>query len=287
MKPTLIQTVDDVRSAAAHARQRGQSIGLVPTMGALHEGHASLIRAARAQTGFVVVSIFVNPTQFGPKEDFSRYPRRLEKDLQLCRHEEVDAVFSPGAETMYPQGFSTYVEVTGLQDVLCGALRPGHFRGVATVVLKLFTIVQPDIAYFGQKDFQQVRIIEQLIRDLNVPVRLQRCPTVRESDGLALSSRNQYLDPEQRRQAVVLFQALEEARQNIEGGERDGDVIRRRLAARIGTAPDARIDYADVADAECLQSIKTVVRDVVVALAVKFGDTRLIDNIPVSVSRSV
>jgi pantoate--beta-alanine ligase len=287
VKPTLIQTVDDVRFAVARARQRGLSIGLVPTMGALHEGHASLIRAASAETGFVVVSIFVNPMQFGPKEDLSRYPRQLEKDLQLCRHEEVDAVFAPSAEAMYPGGFCTYVEVTGLQDVLCGASRPGHFRGVATVVLKLFAIVQPDVAYFGQKDFQQVRIIEQMIRDLNVPVRLRRCPTVREPDGLALSSRNQYLDPEQRRQAVVLFQALEEARENIEGGERDGDAIRRRLAARIGTAPDARIDYADVVDAENLQSLKTVTRDVVIALAVKFGDTRLIDNMPVSVKRSV
>jgi pantoate--beta-alanine ligase len=263
----------------AHARSRGLTVGLVPTMGALHEGHASLIRAARAETGFVAVSIFVNPAQFGPKEDFSRYPRQMEKDLQLCRHEEVDIVFAPHADDIYPPGFCTYVEVAGLQDVLCGASRPGHFRGVATVVLKLLEIVQPDVAYFGQKDAQQVRIIEQMVRDLNVPVRVHVCPIVREADGLALSSRNQYLDADQRRQALVLSQALERAQQAIENGERDAGVIRRLLEAHIRTAPAARIDYLAVVDGQTLAAVERVDGDVLIALAVKFGDTRLIDNI--------
>src|SRR5262249_19807997 len=186
-----------------------------------HEGHASLIRAARAETGFVVVSVFVNPTQFGPNEDLSRYPRPWENDLETCRRERVDLVFRPEPATMYPPGYRTFVEVTGLQDVLCGASRPGHFRGVATVVLKLFNLVHPNVAYFGQKDAQQVRIIQQMVRDLDVPVAVRVCPTVREPDGLALSSRNRYLDPDQRRRAVVLYQSLEDVRRRVEAGERD------------------------------------------------------------------
>src|SRR5262245_56013648 len=177
-------------------------------MGALHAGHASLMQAARRECGYVVVTIFVNPTQFGPNEDLDRYPRQLERDLKVCEREGVDLIFAPTATTMYPPGFRTYVEVHELQDVLCGASRPGHFRGVVTVVLKLFHIIQPDVAYFGQKDAQQARIIQQMVRDLDVPVRLRICPIVRESDGLALSSRNQYLDPDQRRHATVLYRAL-------------------------------------------------------------------------------
>jgi pantoate--beta-alanine ligase len=271
-------TIDAVRHAVAAARQRALAIGLVPTMGALHEGHASLLRTARAETGFVVASIFVNPTQFGPNEDFTRYPRTWDADLDVCRREGVDLVFAPDAAVVYPPGFSTYVEVNGLQDGLCGASRPGHFRGVATVVLKLFNIVQPDVAYFGQKDAQQARIIQQMVRDLDVPMRIRVCPIVRELDGLALSSRNRYLDAAQRRRALVLSQALAAARDRIAGGERDAGAIRRTMAERIGATPGAELDYAAVVAADTLQPVDRVQDDVLLAVAVKFGGTRLIDN---------
>jgi len=281
--PAVATTIDAVRQAVAEARRRGLSIGLVPTMGALHEGHASLFRAARAETGYVVASIFVNPTQFGPNEDFGKYPRALQADLDVCGREGVDLVFHPEPDTIYPPGFCTYVEVQGLQDVLCGAARPGHFRGVATVVLKLFNIVQPDIAYFGQKDAQQARIIGQMVRDLDVPVRLRICPIVREADGLALSSRNRYLDVVQRQNARVLGQALTEARARIEAGERDAAAIRRALTDRIAATPGATLDYAAVVDAETLGPLERLRGNVLLAVAVKFGTTRLIDNMKVSV----
>jgi pantoate--beta-alanine ligase len=248
-------------------------------MGALHAGHVSLIRAARAETSCVVVSLFVNPTQFGPHEDFTRYPRPLENDLDICRDEGVDVVFVPDVSEMYPPDAVTFVEVTKLQDGMCGASRPGHFRGVATVVLKLFNIVQPDIAYFGQKDAQQARIIEQMIRDLNVPVVVRACPIVREPDGLALSSRNVYLNPEQRRHAVVLDQALTEAQQRATNGERSADQVRRGMAERIAATPGALLDYAAVVDARTLQPVTELRGPILLALAVKFGATRLIDNI--------
>lgn len=285
MSNLAVDRIEGVREAVAKARQRGLSIGLVPTMGALHAGHVSLIRAARAETGFVVVSIFVNPTQFGPQEDLSRYPRPVAQDLALCARERVDLVFHPEAEVLYPPGFRTFVEVGGLQDVLCGASRPGHFRGVATVVLKLFHIVQPDIAYFGQKDAQQARIIQQMVRDLDVPVRLRICPIVREPDGLALSSRNQYLDPDQRRNATVLYRALEEARQQIENGETDAAVVRWTMQQRIQSVPGAVIDYVAVVDSESWEPIDRLQGDVLLAVAVKFGATRLIDNLKVQVQR--
>lgn len=279
MLPAVATTIDAVRRAVADARQRSLTVGLVPTMGALHEGHASLLRAARAETGFVVATIFVNPTQFGPNEDLSRYPRTWDADLDLCRREGTDLVFAPEPATVYPPGFSTFVEVQGLQDGLCGASRPGHFRGVATVVLKLFNIVQPDVAYFGQKDAQQARIIRQMVRDLNVPVQIQVCPIVREADGLALSSRNRYLDPDQRREAPVLSRALGEARDRVAQGERDADVIRRELVARIQATPGAVLDYVAVVDADTLQPLDRIQGDVLLAVAVKFGGTRLIDNL--------
>jgi pantoate--beta-alanine ligase len=279
VKPVVAATVEAVRQHVADARRRGLSVGLVPTMGALHEGHASLIRAARAESGFVVVSIFVNPAQFGPHEDLARYPRPLEKDLELCGREGVDLAFVPDVPTMYPPGFRTYVEVHELQDVLEGASRPGHFRGVATVVLKLFNIVRPDIAYFGQKDAQQARIIQQLVRDLDVPVAVCVCPIVRSADGLALSSRNQYLDADQRRRATILSQALAEARARVEAGERDGLAVQRALAARLAAAPGAVLDYAAVVDADTLRPIERLQGRVLVAVAVKFGTTRLIDNV--------
>ena len=284
MNPVVAATVDDVRRAVAAARGRGLRIGLVPTMGALHEGHASLIRAARAETGFVVVSVFVNPTQFGPHEDFHRYPRPFAQDLEVCGREGVDLVFAPTPETIYPPGYRTYVEVEGLQNVLCGASRPGHFRGVCTVVLKLFNIVRPDVAYFGQKDAQQVLILRKMVQDLNVDVAVRVCPTVREPDGLALSSRNQYLDEEQRRQAVVLSRALREARERIVAGERDGGVVRRLLTERIEATPGATLDYAAVVGTDTLQPLDRLHGQVLLALAVKFGTTRLIDNIVLRVT---
>jgi pantoate--beta-alanine ligase len=279
MTPPVAATPAELRRAVATARGQGKSVGLVPTMGALHLGHTSLIDLARARGGFVVVSIFVNPTQFGPNEDYQRYPRPLEQDLALCAAHGVDLVFHPSAETMYPPGFQTFVEVTGVQRGLCGASRPGHFKGVATVVLKLFNLVQPDRAYFGQKDAQQVRVIQRMVRDLDVPVELVVGPTVRESDGLALSSRNRYLDADQRRRAVVLSQALTEAKARIEAGERDPQALRRLLTERVAATPGAVLDYAAVVDADSLTTPDRLHGPTLLALAVKFGGTRLIDNL--------
>ncbi len=278
MSPTTVTTVSQLRAAVASARQRGLSISLVPTMGALHAGHASLIRAARQETGFVVVSIFVNPTQFGPNEDFSRYPRSLERDLEICQAERADLVLVPSGEEVYPLGSRTMVEVHGLQDVLCGASRPGHFRGVATVVLKLLNMVQPDVAYFGQKDAQQARIIQQMVRDLNVPVTIRVCPIVREPDGLAMSSRNAYLTPEQRRNATVLFRALLAAKELVEAGESDVAKVREKMVDMIQSTPGATLDYAEVVNNDTLQSVQRIEGDVLAAVAAKFGSTRLIDN---------
>jgi pantoate--beta-alanine ligase len=274
----IAHTIAETRQLVQTARRSGQRIGFVPTMGALHEGHASLIRAARRETGFVVVSIFVNPTQFGPHEDYQRYPRTPEADQELCRREGVDLIFCPTVEEMYPAGFCTWVEVTGLQDVLCGRSRPGHFRGVATVVLKLFNIVQPDLAYFGQKDAQQARIIRQMVRDLNVPVEIRVCPIVRESDGLAVSSRNAYLSPQQRQQATVLYRALCAAQRLVEQGERDAHRVRQQMVEVIATAPEAKLDYAEIVDPETLQPVARIEKPVLAALAVWVGPARLIDN---------
>jgi pantoate--beta-alanine ligase len=234
---------------------------------------------ARTGTDFVVVSVFVNPTQFGPNEDLSRYPRTSERDLELCGKAGVDLVFAPAPERMYPPGHCTYVDVAGLTEGLCGATRPGHFRGVVTVVLKLFNMVRPDRAYFGQKDAQQVRVIQQLVRDLNLPVDIVVGPIVREADGLALSSRNQYLDAAQRREATVLYRALLEAKALIESGERAAGLVRQRMVERVTSAPGAVLDYAEVVDADTLRPLDTVRGTILVAVAVKFGTTRLIDNV--------
>jgi pantoate--beta-alanine ligase len=279
--PRVATTVDDVRQAVRAARQCGQSIALVPTMGALHAGHASLVKIAKQSCDFVVVSIFVNPIQFGPKEDFARYPRSLEKDIDMCGALEVDLIFAPDAAAMFPPGFRTFVEVTNLQDVLCGAARPGHFRGVATVVLKLFNIVQPDVAIFGQKDAQQVRILQQMTVDLNMPVRIMVAPIIREPDGLALSSRNAYLDAEQRRQATVLNQALEGGLKRVEAGERSAAELLRKVRVRIEAAAEARLEYAVAVDFEDLQPVERIQGRVLIALAAWFGSTRLIDNVVV------
>jgi pantoate--beta-alanine ligase len=274
------RTIPDTLQAVTAARARGLTVGLVPTMGALHEGHVSLIRLARQQCGFVVVSVFVNPTQFGPAEDFTRYPRTFAEDRAACENEGTDLIFAPEPGEMYPEGFRTFVEVHGLQDVLEGASRPGHFRGVATVVLKLFNIVRPDRAYFGQKDSQQVRVIRQMVRDLAVPVEVVVGPTVREPDGLALSSRNRYLEPPQRQAAVALSQALSAVRRMVESGERDGATLRRTMVERVTAAPGAVLDYAEVVDADSLRPVDRLAGPGVAVLAVKFGATRLIDNTP-------
>jgi len=279
----IANTVGELREYLSKARSQGFSVGLVPTMGALHAGHASLIRAARQETGFVVVSIFVNPTQFAPGEDFQRYPRTWEADLRACDNEKADLVFAPALEEVYPNGFRTFVDVTGLQDALCGRFRPGHFRGVATVVLKLFNMIQPDVAYFGQKDAQQVRIVRQLVRDLDVPVEVRVCPIVRDLDGLALSSRNAYLNPEQRRHATALVRALNAAKALVDAGERDPARVRQAMLQVFEATPFAILDYAELVDADTLRPVERLQGEVLAAVAVRFGTTRLIDNLVLSV----
>jgi pantoate--beta-alanine ligase len=277
--PPIVTTIAEVRSDVAKARAEGKSVGFVPTMGALHEGHAALVRAARAANGFVAVSIFVNPTQFGPKEDFAKYPRTLEADQKVCGDAGADLIFAPGVEEMYPADSVTLVEVGKLGDNLCGASRPGHFRGVCTVVLKLLNIVSPDAAYFGSKDYQQARIITQMVRDLNVPTAVRVEPTVREPDGLALSSRNRYLSAEERAIAPRIYRALQAARSRALAGEIDAARLESALAAELSAIPGARVDYARVVDAATLQPLARLDRPAVAAVAVFLGTTRLIDNV--------
>ncbi|WP_020475315.1 pantoate--beta-alanine ligase [Zavarzinella formosa] len=279
MLTPVVPSIAEVRQLVREARQAGRRVGFVPTMGALHAGHAALIRQARLETDFVVVSIFVNPTQFGPTEDFGKYPRTLEDDRQLCTAVGTDLIFAPDAATMYPPDASTFVEVPALQTGLCGDRRPGHFRGVATVVLKLFNIVAPDVAYFGQKDYQQARLLQQMAEDLNVPTQVVMCPTVRESDGLAMSSRNRYLSPVERGHAVCLIQSLEHAKLMLAAGERHVNLLVRGMVDILEQTPGARIDYVEIRDAKTLQPIGVVERPAVAALAVFLGTTRLIDNL--------
>jgi pantoate--beta-alanine ligase len=269
-----------LRAFLRERRAEGRSVGLVPTMGALHEGHLSLIRRARAENGAVVVSLFVNPTQFGPNEDFARYPRAFARDRQLTESEGADALFAPPVEEMYPPGFQTAVDVPELGSVLEGAHRPGHFRGVVTVVTKLLNIVQPDRAYFGCKDYQQLCILQRLARDLDLPTEIVPCPTVREPDGLAMSSRNAYLSAEERREAAVLYQSLQVAEARVREGARDPLALQREMEARISSQPHARIDYVALVDPETLQPVADLSSaPALAALAVRFGNTRLIDNL--------
>jgi len=262
-------------------KMKGKSIGFVPTMGALHEGHASLIRAARRAHDIVVVSIFVNPAQFGPSEDFRKYPRTREQDAALCAKLGVDIVFSPTAQAMYPRDFSTYVTVEGMENALCGASRPGHFKGVATVVAKLFYIVMPDAAYFGRKDAQQAAIIGRMAADLNMPIEIKVLPTVRDGDGLALSSRNAYLSASERRDALLLYQSLLFARSLVQRGERSAEAITAAVRKMINACPAARIDYVSIVEASTLLPLAVVKGKCLIALAVWIGSTRLIDNIEV------
>ena len=267
----------------AQAKQAHRTVGFVPTMGALHAGHMSLIRCAREQTDFVVVSIFVNPTQFGPNEDLDKYPRAQEQDLTLCRRASVDAVFLPTAGQMYPQGHCTVVKVAGLSQKLCGITRPNLFAGVTTVVSKLFNIVQPDVAYFGQKDAQQGLIIQRMVEDLDMPVEIRICPTLREEDGLAMSSRNAYLNPQQRRQATCLHKALLKGRGLIQAGKTDRSAIIAAMEDVINQAGPCTIDYAEAVDSRTLEPAENTTAAWLLALAVKIGPARLIDNMLVEI----
>jgi len=273
------ETVAGVRKTLAKAPR---PLGLVPTMGYLHEGHLSLVRQARKANRTVAVSIFVNPTQFGPTEDFTVYPRDMDRDLHLLREEGVDVVFTPPADEMYPSGYKTYVTVEGITEKLEGSFRPTHFRGVATIVLKLLNIVAPDRAYFGQKDAQQLRVIRQLVGDLNLPVEVVAGPTVRELDGLALSSRNVRLSAEERQAALVLSRALQLAEERYKAGERSGTRLREVMRAELAQEPLARADYVSVADADTLDELDEIDRPALLSLAVRIGQTRLIDNIPLA-----
>src|ERR1700679_3882399 len=274
----VLSTVHEMRAACRAVRKSGQSLGLVPTMGALHAGHIALVRAARKECDVVATSIFVNPTQFGPNEDFSKYPRTFEKDCALLEAEGVALLFAPQSEEMYPKGASTFVEVEGVGDRLDGRSRPGHFRGVATVVAKLFHIVRPHKAFFGQKDAAQVAVLRSMVRDLNFPLDLVVCPTVREPDGLALSSRNRYLSAEERRRALVLSRALNVIAATYGAGQKD--VTRLLEAGRnvLATEPDVRIDYLEIVNADTLLPLTEAVPGALVAVAAYLGATRLIDN---------
>ncbi len=274
----IVRDIAEMQQLAETYRQEGKRIGFVPTMGYLHEGHLSLMRQARPRCDVLVVSIFVNPTQFGPNEDFERYPRDFERDERLCRQEGVDVVFYPTAEAMYPQPYRTYVNVEQLTETMCGASRPGHFRGVTTVVTKLFHIVKPHLAVFGQKDYQQSLVIRQMVRDLNFDITIVVAPIVREADGLAMSSRNNYLTQEERQQALVLYRSLRKAEELIEQGEQDAARILEAMQQIIAGAPDARIDYIVIVDGDTLEPVTRVKDNTVIALAVFIGNTRLIDN---------
>jgi pantoate--beta-alanine ligase len=275
----IAKTIKQVRQIIALQKKRGKRIGFVPTMGALHQGHLSLIRLAKKHSDFVVVSIFVNPTQFGPKEDYKKYPRNLKKDAALCRSAGADLIFSPSPEEIYPKGFFTYVNVEHLTQRLCGASRPGHFKGVATVVSKLFNIVQPDTAVFGQKDAQQLAVIRQMTKDLDLPVKIIGAPIVRETDGLAMSSRNVYLTPEERKQAVALSRALYLAQLKVRNGVKDVKVVKAEMTKLLKRdASLGKIDYIEIVDNETLKSVKQVQKNTLIALAVKFPNARLIDN---------
>ena len=278
MSTQLVQTIAEIRQRLEPFRS-SQIIGLVPTMGALHAGHQSLIQQARKEADCLVVSIFVNPLQFGPKEDYTRYPRMPDADLDFCRKLEVDLIFEPEVEEMYPTPSLTSVEVTRITDHLCGPFRPGHFSGVATVVAKLFHIIQPQRAYFGEKDAQQLRVIERMVSDLNLAVTVVPVPTVRESDGLAVSSRNQYLSPQERRGAPILYRALQAAQQAIAEGVQDSGEARKRGLSVLEQDQSAKVEYLEIVDPEEMQPVERITGPVRVAGAIRIGAIRLIDNL--------
>jgi len=264
-------------------KKEGKSIGLVPTMGYLHEGHLSLVKAAKKHTDVVVMSVFINPLQFGPKEDFEKYPRDLKHDEEMAREAGVDVIFYPSLKDIYPEGYATYVTVEKLTGNLCGESRPGHFRGVATIVTKLFNIVRPDVAYFGQKDMQQALIIKKMASDLNMDIEVKIIPIVRDDDGLAMSSRNIYLSDAERKDAVVLHQSLKNAEMLIKNGERDARKVIKAVEDMIKAKQSARVEYVKLVDTRELKDIKTITGEIALAVAVFFSSTRLIDNITITV----
>ncbi|MBU1863618.1 MAG: pantoate--beta-alanine ligase [Candidatus Omnitrophica bacterium] len=277
----VIKTIAQLRKIVAIQRKKGKRIGFVPTMGCFHKGHLSLMRYARKENDVVIVSIFVNPTQFGPEEDYRQYPRNLKKDCQDARGEKVDYIFCPSLDDMYPSPFLSSIKIGKLSELLCGVSRPGHFQGVATVVCKLFNSVLPDYAYFGQKDYQQFLIIQQMVRDLNIPVQLKVCPIVREDDGLAMSSRNVYLNQQERVRALSLYQSLSVARTCIKAGEKDPQAIISQMKKKIEEQVD-KIDYIAILGAENFDYVETIQGKLFVGVAAYVGKTRLIDNIIVS-----
>src|SRR5437899_2444303 len=279
----ICRTIQDMRAVCGIAHGTGKCLGLVPSMGALHEGHLSLVRAAKGQCDVVAVSIFVNPTQFGPNEDFGKYPRTFDQDCVLLEKEDVDLIFAPSVDEMYPPNAVTVVTVEGLSDKLCGKSRPGHFRGVTTVVSKLFHIIEPDVAFFGQKDAAQAAIIRRMVRDLNMPVEIVVCPIVREPDGLAMSSRNSYLDPQQRQSALVLHRSLMRIRELFGNGERSSAKLIATAKEILAGWPSVRLDYFEIVNPDTLESVDNVSHGALVALAAFVGSTRLIDNIPLNV----
>jgi pantoate--beta-alanine ligase len=275
----VLKTIAETRGACARIRAAGKTLGLVPTMGALHQGHLSLVRAAQAGCDAVAVSIFVNPTQFGPKEDFEAYPRGLKEDCRILEAAGVDLVFAPSSEEMYPAGASTFVEVAGLSERLDGASRPGHFRGVATVVAKLFHIFSPERAFFGQKDAAQVAVLRKMVRDLRFPVQMEVCPTVREPDGLAMSSRNRNLSSEQRGQALILSRALMGVQRKVQDGERESGKLLAAAMQILEEEPAVKVDYCRIVDPDTLEDVPDVGHGALVAVAAYVGTTRLIDNL--------
>jgi pantoate--beta-alanine ligase len=275
----VAETIESVRTLVKAARSAGEKVGFVPTMGALHIAHISLIEAAIKECDFVVVSIFVNPTQFVPGEDFEKYPRPLEADLEICEKAGVDVVFVPTAEEMYPTENITWVNVEKMTETLCGESRPGHFRGVTTVCAKLFNIIAPDIAFFGAKDAQQAVVIKQMVADLNMQLKIVVCPTVRETNGLAVSSRNQYLTEQQKKDATLIYKSLEKCREMIKAGTTDTETITAEMRKILAQALSIQIEYVSIVNAETLQSIDRIIGEVLAAVAVKIGPARLIDNI--------
>lgn len=276
----VLRTVQEIQAFSKAAKDAGKSVGLVPTMGALHEGHLTLMRRARQENDVVIASVFVNPTQFGPNEDFDAYPRRFEEDCKKMETVPVDAVFHPEPKEMYPEGYCTYVNVEGdITKKLCGAQRPGHFRGVATVVTKLMNLSRADRAYFGQKDAQQVVVVKRFVSDLNIPTEIVMVPIVREESGLARSSRNQYLSAEEKEAALVLSRSLKKGKAAFDGGEKDVETLKKVVREEIGTEPKAVIDYVDIYSFPALLPIENATEPALLAIAVKIGKTRLIDNV--------
>ena len=274
----IIREIQAMKAWVRAARKKGETVCLVPTMGYLHEGHLDLMRMGRPLADHLVISIFVNPTQFGAGEDLDRYPRDLPRDIELSESVGVECIFHPEASEMYPPDYCTYVNVENITSGLCGASRPGHFRGVATVVAKLFNIVEPDIAIFGEKDYQQLAVLKKMVEDLNMNVQILAHPTVREKDGLAMSSRNKYLTPEQRKNALVLFRTLKAAGERVKQGERSTAVLKSEAVKMIEQVPECTIDYVDIVDPVMLTPLERIGDRAVMALAVKVGTTRLIDN---------